>query len=205
MIAGRIIDHSFQGGHASGALVAPLDHPRRFRRSEAELHQAEAKRLPRRAKQSARGPSCFSPQDRKAGAPRTKLRAISAVAKRRHGAGQGPYPEGPRSRRPFAGIVGLRQVSVGEYITPGPSLGRPRRPSTRSRSTSRFPEKISANGFTPASRSRIKVDGLSERGPSRARCMPSIRGWTSKAAPSSYAPRVPQRRSESSGLGSSPA
>ena len=90
---------------------------------------------------------------------------------------------------PFSGIVGLRRVSAGEYITAGQALVN-LEAIDPVKADFRVPEK-----FLPAIRVgqtiRIKVDAFPDAILSRARSTPSIRASTSPAAASSSAPWSP--------------
>ena len=92
---------------------------------------------------------------------------------------------------PFSGIVGLRHVSVGEYITAGQALVN-LEAIDPVKADFRVPEK-----FLPAIRVgqtiRIKVDAFPGRRASRARSTPSIPSSTSPAAAFSSAPWFPTR------------
>jgi membrane fusion protein (multidrug efflux system) len=116
-IAGRINEIHFKEGTPveKGAPLITLDDSV----YQAELHQAEAKRL--LAEQSnQRVTELFS---RKIASASTKEETDSnlAVANASTELAKA-HIDKTRIVAPFAGIVGLRQVSVGEYITPGQPL-----------------------------------------------------------------------------------
>jgi membrane fusion protein, multidrug efflux system len=116
-IAGRIREIHFNEGTpvATGAALITLDDSV----YQAELHQAEAKQ--RLAEQSnQRVSELFS---RKFASGSSKDEAVSNLAVSNAAAELAKAQiEKTRIVAPFAGIVGLRQVSVGEYITPGQAL-----------------------------------------------------------------------------------
>jgi membrane fusion protein (multidrug efflux system) len=116
-IAGRINEVHFKEGTPveRGAPLITLDDSV----YQAELHQAEAKRL--LAEQSnQRVTELFS---RKIAAASTKDEAESNLAVSNAAMELAKaHIDKTRIVAPFAGIVGLRQVSVGEYITPGQAL-----------------------------------------------------------------------------------
>jgi membrane fusion protein, multidrug efflux system len=116
-IAGRINEIHFKEGTPAekGAPLITLD----CSVYQAELHQAEAKRL--LAEQSnQRVTELFS---RKIAAASTKDEAESNLAVANAATELAKvHIEKTKIVAPFAGIVGLRQVSVGEYITPGQPL-----------------------------------------------------------------------------------
>jgi len=116
-IAGRIKEiHFTEGAHVEqGAPLITLDDTV----YQAELHDAEAKQL--LAEQSnARVTELFS---RKFASESSKDAAVSNLAVTNAAIELAKaHVEKTRILAPFAGIVGLRQVSVGEYITPGQAL-----------------------------------------------------------------------------------
>ncbi|HSA66096.1 MAG TPA: efflux RND transporter periplasmic adaptor subunit, partial [Methyloceanibacter sp.] len=116
-IAGRIIDIHFKEGTPveRGAPLITLDDSV----YQAELHQAEAKRL--LAEQSNQRVTELFTRKIASASSRDEAESNLAVANAAMELARAQI-EKTKIVAPFSGIVGLRQVSVGEYITPGQAL-----------------------------------------------------------------------------------
>jgi membrane fusion protein, multidrug efflux system len=116
-IAGRIIDILFKEGRPveRGAPLITLDDSV----YQAELHQAEAKRL--LAEQSNQRVTELFTRKIASASSRDEAESNLAVSNAAMELAKA-HIEKTKIVAPFAGIVGLRQVSVGEYITPGQAL-----------------------------------------------------------------------------------
>jgi membrane fusion protein, multidrug efflux system len=116
-IAGRIIDIHFKEGTPveKGAPLITLDDSV----YQAELHQAEAKQK-LAAQSNQRVTELFS-RKFASGSSKDEAESNPAVSNAAIELAKAQIDK-TRIAAPFAGIVGLRQVSVGEYITPGQQL-----------------------------------------------------------------------------------
>jgi membrane fusion protein (multidrug efflux system) len=116
-IAGRIVDIHFKEGTPveRGAPLITLDDSV----DQAELHQAEAKRL--LAEQSNQRVSELFSRKIASGSSKDEAESNLAVANAAMELAKA-HIQKTKIVAPFAGIIGLRQVSVGEYITPGQAL-----------------------------------------------------------------------------------